>query len=399
MTLGNTVNRAWAQTADQATDQTTGRARQAAGEATTRAKPHTLMQTVKRAIGITAIAFGMTACGATSQNSGGLVATSAPQAKTASTIEQASIEQAAIKRDRQAILAMVGDFDVTFDFRETVSFQQGYTPKDPYVTGATEIVRVIEDRGDFISLQHILLVGKERNTPIKHWRQDWSYEPTSITRFIGANGWDVVALNPADTKGQWAQFVYQVDDGPRYAALGIWEYTSGAPEWAGHKAWRPLPRRDATKRSDYHAIEAVNRHAITPNGWVHEQDNTKLILDGANPQILVREVGVNTYVRTNSVDATAALEYWDKTKGFWQAIRAEWTRLETGTDAFGLTVQGEPEKVYMQILGVASAVADGSMSERDGIKDALDIIKTYTETDLAPVHVRLSVADSQDTGE
>ncbi len=309
----------------------------------------------------------------------------ATQSNTAVSAQAANFE-----RDRQSILAMAGDYSVTFDFRETVPLKAGYKPKDAYITSAQEIVRVIEDRGDFISLQHVLLVGGKQKFPVKHWRQDWQFEPASITRFVGGNGWKNIALTPAESKGQWAQFVYQVDDGPRYAGLGAWRYDSGFAEWASDPSLRPLPRRDATKRSDYHAIEAVNRHAITPEGWVHEQDNTKLILAGKQPQALVREVGVNTYVHADNLQADVALDYWDKTKDLWKAVRAEWTRLEQETDGFGLTVQGEPEEVYMQILGVATGLADGELTVEQAREDALSIISEYTITDLRPLQARLA---------
>ena len=294
------------------------------------------------------------------------------------------------ERDRQAILAMVGDYDVTFDFRETVALKEGYTPKEAYVTGAQEIVRVIEDRGDYISLQHILLVGGEEKFPIKHWRQDWQFEPSFVTRYVGGNSWENVQLSKAEAAGKWAQFVYQVDDGPRYAGIGTWRYESGFPEWASNPSWRPLPRRDATKRTDYHTIEAVNRHAITPNGWVHEQDNTKLILSGDEPQALVREVGVNTYVHANDLQADVAMDYWEKTKDLWATVRAEWTRLEKSPKGFGLTVQGEPEEIYMQILGVATGLVEGSVSLDEAKEDAVQLITDYTATDLKPLHARLA---------
>lgn len=329
----------------------------------------------KMAVVVTALALG--ACAS---------AAPGPQAANTSVIAPS----ANFERDRQSILAMAGDYSVTFDFRETVPLKAGYKPKDAYITHAQEIVRVIEDRGDYISLQHILLVGGEEKFPVKHWRQDWQFEPASITRFVGGNGWENVTLTEAESAGQWAQFVYQVDDGPRYAGLGAWRYDSGFAEWASDPSWRPLPRRDATKRTDYHAIEAVNRHAITPDGWVHEQDNTKLILMGDAPQALVREVGVNTYVHADDLQSDVALTYWEKTKDLWETVRSEWTRLEKETDGFGLTVQGEPEEVYMQILGVATGLADGELTLEQAQKDAASIIAEYTLTNLRPLQARLA---------
>lgn len=332
------------------------------------------------------VALGLSACANTGLGPYVESTSAAPTLAADATFEQ----------DRQSILAMAGDYKVTFDFRETVPLRAGYKPKEAYITYAQEIVRVIEDRGEFISLQHILLVGgPNKKMPIKHWRQDWVYEPDQMTRFVGGNVWENMNLSDAEARGKWAQFVYQVDDGPRYTGLGEWRYESGFAEWSSAPSWRPLPRRDATKRSDYHTIEAVNRHALTPNGWVHEQDNTKLILSDGGPQALVREVGVNTYVKADDLAADVAMTYWAKTKDFWEAVRAEWTELEQ-QDRFGLTVQGEPEEIYMQILGVAEALVDGETTTVQATADAKEIIATYTVTDIKPLSTRLAAAPKFD---
>ncbi|MEO0550456.1 MAG: DUF6607 family protein, partial [Pseudomonadota bacterium] len=199
------------------------------------------------------------------------------------------VKSATFEQDRESILAMTGDYKVTFDFTETVSFVEGYELKEPKLSGGHESVRVVEDRGDYISLQHLLVVGPD-DSPfvVKHWRQDWAYEPERVLMFVGGNAWEWRDVPEAERKGTWSQTVYQVDDTPRYGALATWTYNDGLAEWTPPHEWRPLPRRDMTTRDDYHAVNAVNRHVITPWGWVHEQDNSKLMLNG-EPQTLVRE--------------------------------------------------------------------------------------------------------------
>jgi len=304
--------------------------------------------------------------------------------------------QEKFQEDRAAILAMAGEFHVTFDFTETVPFVARYEPKARYRADGDEMVRVIADEGDFISLQHILVVGEDERRPVKHWRQDWVYEPESVLVFVGGNAWEKRALSSEESRGRWAQIVYQVDDAPRYGALAAWRHENGMSEWTPPAELRPLPRRDATKRDDYHAIYAVNRHAITPDGWVHEQDNSKLILTGA-PQVLVREVGVNTYVRTDDVDFAPAEDYWAKTEAFWAAVRAEWAALERENPAFGLTIQGEPEALYMKILELAGAVNNGETSEAEAIAAAKTIIADYTTTNIGSLSERLgqSILDAR----
>ncbi|MEM9494416.1 MAG: DUF6607 family protein [Pseudomonadota bacterium] len=292
-------------------------------------------------------------------------------------IEQSDAAQLAFQRDREAILAMAGNYRVKFDFIETVAFQPGYKLKDRKLSGGDEIVRVIEDRGDYISLQHILVVGGDEKFPIKHWRQDWYYEPASVLTFVGGNTWEKRPVDSADAKGKWSQIVYQVDDAPRYGALGAWTHEDGVSAWTPPAAWRPLPRRDATTRDDYQAINAVNRHAITPDGWVHEQDNSKLIL-GDEPEILVREIAINTYRKFDDFPTTVGDDYWKKTTAFWTKVRAKWASIEKENKRFGLTIKGEPAELYMPILELAEAVNSGQKTLEDAALEASEIIDTYT---------------------
>ncbi len=184
-------------------------------------KPMTIKSGLKFGAALCA-AFLIAACNTTSHSAAPAVAT---KAETAPTISAEKFEA-----DRNAILAMAGDYKVKFDFQETVAFREGYEPKERYITGAHEMVRVIEDTGTFISLQHILVVGdgeKMPFMPIKHWRQDWQFEPTEIMDFIGANTWVKRPVSAAERAGKWAQTVYQVDDAPRYAAVAAWDHTDG----------------------------------------------------------------------------------------------------------------------------------------------------------------------------
>lgn len=323
-----------------------------------------------------------------------------PGAMAAAEPAQASAAAAAhtpatadFERDRQAILAMAGDYKVTFDFRETVALADGYELKPPKLSGGYEIVRVIEDRGDFISLQHILVVGEGERIPIKHWRQDWTYEPKDVLTFAGGAAWRTEPVDAEARAGAWSQEVYQVDDAPRYGAVGRWRHLNGVSEWTPPSELRPLPRRDATTRDDYHAIDAVNRHVITPWGWVHEQDNTKLHLAGAAPVALAREVGVNTYRRDDGFATEAGERYWAATAAFWSAVRAEWARLEAAHASFGLTIQGEPEALYQPILALAEAVAEGRRTAEDAAAEARAVIAQFTTTDPPALRIRLAEAD------
>lgn len=296
------------------------------------------------------------------------------------------------ERDRASVLSMVGDYKVTFDFTETVSFVEGYALKEPKLSGAHESVRVIEDRGDFISLQHLLVVGEDDDPfVVKHWRQDWQFEPERVLTFIGGNAWEWQDVSVAQREGSWSQTVYQVDDSPRYGAVAAWTYENGIAEWTPPHEWRPLPRRDMTTRDDYHAVDAVNRHVITPWGWVHEQDNSKLMLD-ADPQVLVREVGVNSYYAFDDYPIDVAEEYWSKTQAYWSGVRTEWSRIEAENERFAITIKGETQALYVPLLELAGAVHDGEVELETALADARTVISNFVTPDIGSLADRLRPA-------
>jgi hypothetical protein len=293
------------------------------------------------------------------------------------------------QRDRQAILAMAGNYHVTFSFRETVLFVEGYDLKPPYEPEGYEIVRVIRDDGDVITLQHILLSEGvwEDEVPIKHWRQDWIYEPNHLFEYLGHHVWRMRELDETERGGKWAQLVYQVDDSPRYAAVAEWTHQHGVSEWTSPPTWRPLPRREATKRDDYDVLVSVNRHALTPNGWVHEQDNSKIIL-GDVPQLLVREVGVNTYTSSDAFNIQRVEDYWNDTKAFWAQVRAEWSHIQKEAGTFGVKTRNQSGKLYDQILGLANDARAGKLEMEAAARQARDIIRASTMIQASRIDAR-----------
>lgn len=306
--------------------------------------------------------------------------------KPASTTSEHTAPEKAPEKDRQAILAMAGDYKVTFQFQETVVVQPGYELKDPYQTEATEFVEVIEDTGDFISLQHVLVLlnddPESEPSVVKHWRQDWQYEDTQINAYRGnATGnktWEHVELSPAEVKGTWSQAVYQVDDSPRYEAIGKWTHTGDRSAWESAETWRPLPRREYTKRHDYNVMVGRNRHTITPNGWVHEQDNYKLILDDAGQpkQVLVHESGLNVYDKVDDIDFAAGHEYWDATKVYWQDVRAVWADLLSQPGTLTLKGKVDGNRLHQVLFALAQEVKDSdsynSSAMRPQIAERID---------------------------
>jgi len=292
-----------------------------------------------------------------------------------------------LERDRRAILAMAGAYRTSFDFLETVGFAVDYEPRRPYQSWATEYVYVAADEPHFISLQHILVMTFQRDDGsesepmvVKHWRQDWRYEDTDIHVFSGHNRWQRRTLDAAAVRGTWSQAVFQVDDSPRYQAVGRWQHRGNHATWTSEKTWRPLPRREFSVRDDYDALVGTNRVTITPRGWIHEEDNLKVVLNeqGAPAEgtpYLAREAGLNRYERIVGFDFSAGDAYWERTGAFWALVRAAWQERFEQHDSFTVrsAVEGEPQFQVMFALAERFS-GDGfdAQAARQEIRATLD---------------------------
>lgn len=270
----------------------------------------------------------------------------------------------AFEQDRRAILAMAGEFEVTFAFEETVALRKGYELRAATHSKATELVQLVEDTGARIVLQHVLVLGDDHEV-VKHWRQDWTYESPTILEFQGDRRWELRQLSPQEVRGTWQQAVYEVDDSPRYASIGKWVHTGNVSTWTSGETWRPLPRREYTKRSDYDVLVGVNRHIITPDGWVHEQANSKLDrADQTGQPLLAREIGLNTYARISGYDFTAGREYWSRTAAFWADVRLAWNDALSGRSAVRIAPNAPAERLARQMLDLAVAPENSGSAQK-----------------------------------
>jgi hypothetical protein len=291
------------------------------------------------------------------------------------TLPAAALAGPAPEQDRKSILAMAGDYRVRFDMRETVSFQEGYKPLDPKISGGFESVRVVEDRGDFISLQHILVISHDgKESIVKHWRQDWTYEPAKVLVYAKSNRWELKPVSAGERKGAWSQTVWQTDDSPRYGGVGKWTYDGGVARWQSDKTLRPLARRDAIRYPAYTWYQGTNRHALTPTGWIHEQDNAKLGEKDGKPATYVHEVVLNTYNRSSDYPAKVADAYWEKTRAYWANVRQAWdTLIATG----GVTVTEEAQAGSVtgpRLMGLADEIAEGKIDTAQASAQARSLI-------------------------
>ncbi len=282
------------------------------------------------------------------------------------------------KQDIEAIKAMCGCYDVSFNFAETFAADKDYAFHDNYTSGGLEYVFPVEETKDKIVLQHLLVIGD--SMIIKHWRQDWIYENTDFHIFHKENAWKYVSKNPGEVKGQWTQKVYQVDDGPRYEGTASWVHVDGRSFWE-NTADAPLPRREFSKRSDYNVMIRRNRQEITSEGWIHEQDNDKVIREETD-KLLAREKGWNTYMKTEENRCQLAKDWWSEKQAYWHDVRLVWDELFAQKINLVFHKKIDDQVMFMKLFALEKEMLVGKYNSELSLAKIRETITSYLKEDV-----------------
>lgn len=263
--------------------------------------------------------------------------------------------QTKLEQDRNAIKAMTGCYQVRFNFAETFAPDTNYQFHDNYTAGALEWVELVEESADKIVLQHLLIVSD--SMIVKHWRQDWLYENRDFYTYHMNNHWNYAKKPAKDVAGQWTQKVFQVDDGPRYEGSATWVHVDGRSFWESTTD-SPLPRREFSKRSDYNVLERTNHVEIIDKGWIHEQDNAKIIrAENQADVLLAQEKGMNTYYKVDDNQCKPAQDWWARNHPYWKVVRDVWADHFGKKKALALNMKVDNKILFMRLFELGDKYA------------------------------------------
>ena len=269
-------------------------------------------------------------------------------------------------QDIQAIKAMCGCYEVEFNFAETFKLTKAadYKPSPSKYDYGLEWVELVEDAPNKIVMQHLLIVSD--SMIVKHWRQDWEFENTELYQFNKETSWNYKKLAKNDVKGQWTQRVYQVDDSPRYEGSASWVHVDGRHFWT-NTTDAPLPRREHTIRNDYNVLQRTNTHEITADGWIHEQDNSKIVRSATGENtVLAKEKGYDVYKKVADSKCAAAHKYWGTNKALWKNVRDKWATVFAADKNLNLEPKVDGQPLFMFLFDLKP---DTQKAETDKIID------------------------------
>lgn len=284
------------------------------------------------------------------------------------------LAQSKKEQDIAAIKSLCGCYEIDFDYTETFSPDTNYEFHDDYHTHAgAELAFIVEENENFISIQHLLVVGG--GMVIKHWREDWVYENRDLLSFDKDLTWNYKELSEEEVKGTWTQKVFQVDDSPRYEGFATWVHVDGRHFWHS-KTFGPLPRREYSHRSDYNVLYRNNRIELTEYGWLHEQDNTKIIRSAEGDEILAEEKGFNVYKLQEDSKCDAAVKWWENNKEYWALVREEWGKVYGQKKGVNLAIKIDDKTLWEQLFEIGDQNSGENMGKaktvRSSIKEAIE---------------------------
>jgi hypothetical protein len=264
---------------------------------------------------------------------------------------------------KQIVNKLCGCFEVEFKYAETFSPDPNYKYHErDEINGGVELSLPVEVSDKKIVIQHLLVITD--SMIVKHWREEWTYENPVLWVYKGDKTW-VKETGPAEqVKGKWIQTVWEVSDEPRYQGYSQFVNLDGKIIWQ-NTTDAPLPRREYSTRSDYNILKRTNRLNITDSGYIHEQDNEKIIRSNGTDKLLTQERGINSYKRLDDKQCNAAKIYWEKNKVYWGKVRQAWADYISKQTVISLKTKVDGKLLHEYLINLSKDYAAKKVSDAD----------------------------------
>jgi hypothetical protein len=115
----------------------------------------------------------------------------------------------------------------------------------------------------------------------------------------------------------------------------------------------------------------VNIQTITPTGWVHEQNNKKIVLN-QNNKVLAKEMGIARYERIKDFDWSAGKNYWKTTHIFWKEVRSAWNKKINNSKNFKIIKEVDGTILFSKLFMMADKYAQGEVEVINNIQEVIE---------------------------
>jgi len=124
----------------------------------------------------------------------------------------------------------------------------------------------------------------------------------------------------------------------------------------------------------------TNRHELTADGWIHEQDNDKVVRSANGDDLLAEEKGWNTYKKVDDTKCKAAQDWWAKNEQYWSDVRKVWDEVYATKETLTFKGKVEDKIMYQRIFALGDEVTAATTYNSEAIQQQVsNIIKAYKD--------------------
>jgi len=117
---------------------------------------------------------------------------------------------------------------------------------------------------------------------------------------------------------------------------------------------------------------------LTDYGWVHVQDNEKVIRENGSDIVLVEEKGLNKYTRIDDSKCQGGKDWWNKNKAFWELVRKEWDVIYTQNNDLKFEAKVNNKHLWKSLFELgANYEGKSELKEKKVRKEIQSILNAY----------------------
>ncbi len=100
-------------------------------------------------------------------------------------------------------------------------------------------------------------------------------------------------------------------------------------------------------------MKRTNVHEITSTGWIHDQDNDKIVRSEKGDDIvLAQEKGHDVYTKVDDSKCKAAHNWWTVNTTLWKSVRDKWETVYKTDTNLSLQKAVDNQPLFMKLFSL-----------------------------------------------
>jgi len=117
---------------------------------------------------------------------------------------------------------------------------------------------------------------------------------------------------------------------------------------------------------------------MTDYGWLHEQNNRKIVRSEEGDKVLVEERGLNKYVKIEDAKCQAAIDWWNEHEAYWKLVRDSWDESYAKGDDLKITKKVNNKMLWQALFALGKEESANVTTDAPAVRKKINnVINTY----------------------